>query len=207
MFSFKKYFSQIFEGLCVLILFLFFMAAIIMLIVGIGKGQVIQPCISYIPTFKSLYNDNDNFKPYEALSQVHIESHCRPNVSSKYAHGLAQFTPPTAGDIYPLVNCDPKDIFNEICSLKAQRLYMNRLYKTLDARTDDTKPFALASYNGGYGWIRKEINECKKEPNCNPRKWYRNVEKTCIRAPWACRENRLYPIKITNLYPTYKGVF
>ena len=70
-----------------------------------------------------------------------------------------------------------------------------RRYKSVDSYKDRWR-FAWAAYNGGPGWINREIRKCKTIAGCNPYVWTGNVESICFRAAWACKENRAYPKKI-----------
>jgi len=132
-------------------------------------------------------------------AQIHQESAWRSCAQSKYASGLAQFTPGTAGDMkrrYPkelegkVTPCEPR------WALKAQALYMRQLDKTFFTPDKwETRAFALAAYNGGSGHIVKEKKMAKAE-GFDPMKWFLHVERFCKRAAWACEENRAYPRKI-----------
>ena len=140
----------------------------------------------------------NQFAPQMA-AQVQVESAWRPEARSKYAAGLAQFTPPTWGDIAPATvpSCSDQTGTDPACSLRAQNLYMSRLLGLFsDSPAPDRWAFAWASYNGGYGWIRREKYKCKLAVRCDPRRWWGHVAKYCIRADWACSENRSYPDKI-----------
>ena len=164
----------------------------------------------YRDTIDSLHSSGSNITPSEAAAQVHQESAYNKDAVSYTGccYGLGQFSKDTAVEIFPLVNCDPEtDLFDPICQLKAHKLYMNRLFNAYRPRFDNPTVLAQVAYNGGYGNLRKEINACIMRPGCNPRKWYRHVERICLRAEWACRENRDYPIKIERLTRTYESVF
>ena len=130
-------------------------------------------------------------------AQLHVESLCNPLAKSKYAEGVAQFTPATRRYIYPKTtpSCAGVPATDPACSIRAQLFYMDLLMRGTRG-TYSPWIFALADYNGGAGWRRREQAKCRKTPNCNPRRWFGNVERTCIRAPWACKENRHYPIRI-----------
>ena len=133
-------------------------------------------------------------------AQIQVESAWRPNVSSPYAHGLAQFTPPTYGDIAPLTvaSCADTSIFDPACSIRSQIVYMRKLLSRYrdSASLKDQWAFAWAAYNGGMGWIQREKRKCLQATGCNPKRYWGHVERYCIRAKWACEENRSYPRKI-----------
>ena len=145
---------------------------------------------------------NANFTEAERQlhAQITVESAWRPEACSIYACGLAQFTLPTWGDIAPLTNPNCKDIDyrDPNCSVRAQIVYMRRLlrrYEEMDSYRDRWL-FSWAAYNGGPGWITKEIKRCRAIIGCHPGVWKDNVEEECVRADWACKENRSYPMKI-----------
>ena len=136
----------------------------------------------------------------QLAAQIQVESAWRPNARSKYAAGLAQFTSATWSDIAPLTDpsCAGEPETDPPCSIRSQIVYMKRLlsrYK-YSATVSDRWAFAWAAYNGGAGWITREKSKCKRKPSCNPSRWWRNVERHCLRAGWACTENRAYPKKI-----------
>ncbi len=136
----------------------------------------------------------------QLAAQIQVESAWKPDARSKYAAGLAQFTPATWQDIAPRADpsCAGKPETDPACSIRSQIVYMRRLLSRYRSSltAGDRWAFAWAAYNGGPGWITREKSRCKRKPNCNPSRWWRNVERHCIRAGWACRENRAYPKKI-----------
>lgn len=135
-------------------------------------------------------------------AQIQVESAWRPNACSIYACGLAQFTLATWNDIAPRTNpsCKGVDYKDPACSVRAQVVYMSMLLRRY-RETDDILTmwiFAWVAYNGGMGWLDREIKKCKKDPRCDPEKWWQNVEDIRVsrRAAWAYKENRTYPKKI-----------
>ena len=129
-------------------------------------------------------------------AQIEVESAWRPKAESPYALGLAQFTPATWGDIAPATTppCIEYPITDPACSIRAQILYMKRLTSAL-RRTEQPMLFAASAYNGGLGWVRREQRLCSTLPGCNPNQW-ESLERVCLRAQWACKENKAYPSKI-----------
>jgi soluble lytic murein transglycosylase-like protein len=129
--------------------------------------------------------------------QVHQESAWRADARSPYADGLAQFTPATAewiGDVYP--DLAARQPFNPAWALRALVRYDRFLWTRNPAATEcDRMAFALASYNGGEGWLRREQARAAAK-GADRLRWFAHVERHCIRADWACRENRDYPRKI-----------
>jgi len=90
--------------------------------------------------------------------QIHQESGWKPNAQSKYAGGLAQFTPATAewiGDIDPeLVDPQP---YNTTWALRALVRYDKFLYGRAGGATPcDAMWLSLWAYNGGEGWVRRD---------------------------------------------------
>lgn len=129
--------------------------------------------------------------------QVHQESAWRADARSPFANGLAQFTPATAewiGGVY--ADLGDRQPFNPAWALRALVRYDRWLWNRNPAATDcDRMAFALVSYNGGEGWLRREQARAVTKGDDRLR-WFGHVERWCIRAEWACRENRDYPRKI-----------
>lgn len=154
------------------------------------------------------------------LAQIHQESNFRATAKSKYAAGLAQFTPQTAAGMQqaypdlrvlcPVVEGCPLDAG---WAIRAMVLYDRGLWKGRgSAASSEQMAFALADYNGGAGWINRERAACAAAPaegmpgGCAAAKYFRNVRDFCgrsmpgvpRRAAWACEENRHYPDVILN---------
>lgn len=148
------------------------------------------------------------------FAQVHQESTWKADAQSVYAAGLTQFTPDTAEWIQGLYPAD----LTEFCpnragcpldagwALRAMVLYDKRLWDGFPHSIDDHRwAFALASYNGGLGWIQRERTEARKR-KIDPEFWFGAVEAVCLRAQWACTENRQYPRRILFVWrPVYEG--
>lgn len=130
-------------------------------------------------------------------AQIHQESYWRPNAKSPYAAGLTQFTPDTAkwmGEIFPELR-NP-DVFNPAWAVAALVRYDRWLWERVGSPSNcDRMAFALAGYNGGLGWINRERNASPSR-EVNPSLWFGQVENVCLRAGWACKENRDYPRRI-----------
>lgn len=151
-----------------------------------------------VPQYRSLF-----------AAQIQQESAWRPNAESPYAQGLTQFTPPTRGDIYPQTrpSCEFASPYDPACSVRAQILYMTRFIKNYAwaATMRDRQAFALAAYNGGGGkWFKMERRKCRQDSRCSPSRWWGNVADKCVRATWACKENREYPDRIFRYEPRYR---
>ena len=134
------------------------------------------------------------------FGQIHQESAWNPDAESKYAAGLTQFTPDTAKWIQQLyanqlgeLCSDPQGcVFSPRWAIRSMLIYGKRLWNQfVESIGDDKFAFMLASYNGGLGWIRRE-QQIVAAPNV----WFGSVENSCLRAKWACDENRSYPRKI-----------
>lgn len=133
-------------------------------------------------------------------AQIHQESAWQPAARSRYAHGLAQFTPATAAWI---VDIDPllagADAGNPVWAVRALVRYDRWLWERNPAAAPcDRMAFALAAYNGGEAWLRREQRQASAI-GLAPDRWWRNVETTCLRAAWACQENRGYTRRILRI--------
>lgn len=130
-------------------------------------------------------------------AQIHQESGWRPDVSSKYAHGLAQFTPATAdwiGGAYSDVGA--ADPFNPSWALRALVRYDKHLYdRNTGASECDRWAFTLSAYNGGQGWVVRD-RKLAAAAGADPQRWWGHVERYSGRAKWAITENRGYPRRI-----------
>lgn len=138
-------------------------------------------------------------------AQVHQESRWNAKARSPYAEGLTQFTPPTADWIaqaYPAVG--PPDPWDPHWALRAQAQYMAHLHRRNPGATAcDTWAFALASYNGGETWLRRD-RRLASALGADPARWFDQVERESRRARWAWIENRGYVARILKLLePAY----
>lgn len=132
--------------------------------------------------------------------QVHQESYWRPDAVSRVgAQGMAQFMPKTATwwcDLHGLAptDCQPR---NPTWALRAMVGYDRWLWDRLQA-ADACQRFAmaLASYNGGLGWIRRD-QKLASSQGLDPGQYFGSVDTVNAgRAEWAIRENRDYPRRI-----------
>lgn len=139
-------------------------------------------------------------------AQIEQESAWRPGICSPYACGLTQFTPSTAAWISGL---EPElqggNRFNPAWAIRAMVFYDYLLYNRVPAAADDCARWAytLSSYNGGLGWLQRDVTLCRRTQGCDPRQWWGNVALRSKRAPWALKENRGYPFKILRNQSTY----
>jgi len=150
-------------------------------------------------------------KPSTFAAQIRQESNWNKNANSPYAAGLTQFTPSTAkwiSKLYPSLKNEspnqPKKLtdmrYDWKWSIKAMVRYDHLLYSKLTARTLNDKTnwrLTLRAYNGGLGWIYKELAKCKVlNFDCCLR----------FRARVHCKENISYPAKIlTKWKPKYEA--
>lgn len=129
-------------------------------------------------------------------AQIHQESLWRPNAKSRFAAGLAQFTPDTARWIagaYP-AELGSDQPYNTAWALRALVRYDRHLHARL-AGVDECSHMALvlASYNGGLGWVQRD-QKLTTQRGGNRLIWFGQVEKhNAGRARWAYEENRGYP--------------
>jgi len=139
-------------------------------------------------------------------AQIHAESSWRPTAESPYAAGLSQFTPATAdwiADLYP--DLRPAAPWDPGWSMRAQIRYMDWIHRRVPGFRDPADRWAatLAGYNGGLGWIRREQRAARDAGDAAER-WWHGVDRHCLRAQWACRENRRYPLRVMcELEPRY----
>lgn len=135
-------------------------------------------------------------------AQLHQESGWRPRAASKYANGLAQFTPATAKwmpEICPELG--KPDVWDTTWSLGAVACYDAWLYSRVEPILEDRPTpecsrwnFTLRAYNGGEKWLQRE-RMATANAGHDPDDW-RAVEKHRVRAGWAHKENIGYPRRI-----------
>ena len=138
-------------------------------------------------------------------AQLHQESKWNANAkSSAAAQGLAQFMPRTAvwiADVYPELS--PADPWDAGWSIRAQVRYMSYLFQRTEGATRcDSLSFALSSYNGGLGNLRKD--QVLTMLRGGRSDVWADVAPYSRRAAWAIKENRTYVHRITRvLEPVY----
>lgn len=139
-------------------------------------------------------------------AQIHAESLWNPKAASKYAHGMAQFTPPTAEWIakkFPaqLAGFDPWDPAQAVRAMVIYDHWLTR--RNPGASECDTWAFGLSAYNGGEGWLSRDRRLATTAGN-DADVWFGSVEHHTARAAWAKRENRGYVARILlRLEPAY----
>jgi len=158
--------------------------------------------------------------PDTFFGQVHQESRWDAEARSKYAIGIAQFTPGTARDM------QRSKALAELCKdpagcptdprwgLRALVLLDKDLFGNLSEVPSNRERLAmmLVGYNGGARWVVRERRACAAGRDklghevtpCDNRQWFGHVERTCLRAEWACTESRGYPRLILDKWaPVY----
>lgn len=140
-------------------------------------------------------------------AQLHQESLWRADARSQAgAQGLAQFMPSTARwlpEVAPHTG-EPSP-FNSGWALRALVAYDLWLFQRVRASNQcDRMAFTLSAYNGGLGWLRRDIRQAKAS-GLDPHRWWGQVETVNAgRAVWAFKENRGYPRRILRqLEPMY----
>lgn len=133
-------------------------------------------------------------------AQIHQESGWRSDARSPVgATGLAQFMPKTADWISGLfVALQDNQPSNPAWAIRALVEYDRWLYDRVPyaANHCERMAFVLSSYNGGLGWLLKDV-ELTRAQGRDPRRWFGHVEHhNGGRAPWAFKENRGYPSRI-----------
>lgn len=140
-------------------------------------------------------------------AQIHQESRWHKNAQSPVgAQGLTQFMPGTASWMgkmrHDLGSADP---FNPRWAMQAMVAYNVWHLQRLQARRPCEKwAMALAAYNGGLGWVQKDIRLASAKGD-DPLAWFDSVERhNAGRSASAFKENRQYPRAILlRLEPLY----
>ena len=141
-------------------------------------------------------------------SQIHQESSWNPDAQSKYASGLAQFTPDTAkwiSKLYP-VDLGENNPLDARWAIRACVRYDRWLYdrNSFAFNENDRWRFSLSGYNGGAGWVSRDRSLAEMNGRDSTR-WICNVEHFSNRAAWAIKENRDYVAKILDRwFPMYE---
>lgn len=144
--------------------------------------------------------------PARLAAQLHQESGWRADAASRFAHGLAQFTPDTAAwlpSVCPHIGAfDPWDPWQ---SIRAAACYDRWLYQRIRNAADECDRWAmvLSGYNGGLGWVHRD-RALASAQGADPARWFGHTEHHTARANWARTENRTYVRRILlRLEPAY----
>lgn len=151
-------------------------------------------------------------EPLETFfGQVHQESRWRAEAKSKFAFGIAQFTPDTARWIQGIYPAD----LGEVCpsaagcpedprwALRALVRYDSRLYSSVSGAVAALErwAFALAGYNSGQGWVTRE-----RAVSSDRSRWFGATEHACLRRADFCQETRGYVHAILERWaPMYRS--
>jgi len=95
-----------------------------------------------------------------------------------------------------------KDRYNPYYQSLTLILYDKYLFRKVYNLANDNYNrfcFMLSSYNGGFGWLLKDILYCKRIKSCNPKIWFNNVEKYSIRRKYKIYK-RLTSFDINRIY-------
>ena len=139
----------------------------------------------------------------EVTAQVYVESAYRPNAASRYASGLAQFTPATWGDWSGRTkpSCEGRPPTDPACSVRTQIVYMRWLLRRFNGSWHN----AWRGYNGGAGWLDRE-RRAAAGAGLNPNDTG-HMERFCQavgRSAASCKENTAYPRKIRRVMEIIK---
>ena len=139
-------------------------------------------------------------------AQVHQESRWNPGAQSRFAQGMAQFTPATAAWIPEVCpELGPSDPWDANWSMRAAVCYDHWLYRRVGVAASecDRWAFALSAYNGGLSWVQRDQRRAAAAGD-DPARWFGQVEEHSGRAGWAIRENRSYVQRILlRIEPAY----
>lgn len=145
------------------------------------------------------------------VAQMYQESRFNPQaVSFKGAEGLMQIMPATAQDI------GAQDLDKPANSIQAGVKYLSMLRDQFenDLLLEDRTWFTLASYNAGFGRVKK-ARELASQMGLDPNRWFGNVEKAMLvlAQPFEkdgemtrncrCGETVVYVHEIRTLYNNY----
>ena len=132
-------------------------------------------------------------------AEIEQESGWNPDARSAYAGGLAQFTPQTAAWISGAYRKElgENQPFNPQWAIRALVRYDFDLRRQVAPAASDCDHwgFTLSAYNGGAGNLAKDRAICRAN-DCDPTRWFGEVERFTSRAPAAAKENRAYPRRI-----------
>lgn len=200
------------EVFCVLLIFLLIILALEQLGIHPAHGaEVPRHALAYRATLIRAARVEWGLDAPTATfgAQIHQESGWREDARSPVgAQGLAQFMPATArwwAEMRPASG--PAAPWNPGWALRSLAGYDRWLWERVRACDDCNRmAMALAGYNGGLGWVRKDA-ALAAELGLDPLTWWDNVETVNSgRSSSAKRENRGYPRRILlTLEPRYEA--
>jgi len=196
--------------------------ALVWTVIASAEEVIPREASKWAPTLKAevrrVYGLDQDLAPF--FGQVHQESRWRSSAASRYASGMAQFTPGTARDMQR--SKEMRDLCGDPAgcptdprwALRGLVRFDHDLWVPLAAvkRAKERLAFTLVGYNGGSGWVQKERAKCAADhgslwvpgSGCDKDRWFGHVSRYCVRAEWACKESRQYPEIILNRWsPLY----
>jgi len=105
-----------------------------------------------------------------------------------------------------LLDIEPVQMLQARWGIRAGILYDKQMFKLCTFASNcpvNQWAFALASYNGGYGYILKD-RKLTESMGYDKNLWFDNVEKFSNRSPQFFKINRGYPIKIFKYAEKYR---
>lgn len=142
-------------------------------------------------------------------AQIHQESGWNSNAVSRVgAQGMAQFMPETSrwiSGVNPALR--ENQPFNQAWAMRALVTYDLWLIQRVEAADACSEmSMALAAYNGGLGWVYRDI-ALAKAAGVDHRRWFEQVEQfNAGRSEQNFAENRAYPRRILLRYePLYEA--
>lgn len=181
------------------------------------RGQVPEGAIKYIPVLKGehqrLWPESD-IKIF--MGQIEAESTwkekaIRKEPSGVISYGLMQVLDITFNEMrskHPtLLDAEATDMLQAQWGIRAGILYDKKMWGlcSFAEGIQNRWAFALASYNGGYGWIQRD-RKLTEQSGLDKNRWFCSVEHFSKRSPWAFKINREYPIKIFKFAEKYREV-
>ena len=119
---------------------------------------------------------------------------------------MCQFIDSTAeamARIYPDLR-PPKPMEPKWCIRARDRLLMENYRRYEKGRSEcSTWLLSFLGYNGSPAALDREIALCRTDPDCDPTRYFYNIELKRSRVEWAWKENRQYPISILTRQPLY----
>ena len=179
-----------------------------------AAGNKFQPQIEQLSPYDDLvrkYAEEYSFDWRLIVAQMYQESRFNPQaISFKGAEGLMQIMPATAQDI------GAQNLDKPANSIQAGVKYLSMLRDQFedDLLLEDRTWFTLASYNAGFGRVKK-ARELTAKMGLDPNRWFGNVEKAmlALAQPFEkdgemirncrCGETVVYVHEIRTLYNNY----
>lgn len=202
--------------LAMIILFVFGVLLIILWYAFLSEGAVPERAIKYIPVLKG---EHQKLWPESDIKiiagQIEAESLWKEKATRKepsgvISYGLMQVLDITFNEMkskHPtLLDAEATDMLKAKWGIRAGILYDKKMWglSSFAEGIQDRWAFALASYNGGFGWIQRD-RKLAGQNGVDKNIWFCSVERFSKRSPWAFKINRDYPVKIFRYAEKYKG--